>query len=72
MYLVPQHYKCPKCEYECKYSEQDGWTIPTFKAGPVCPKCWGEFVLEFVPIMELAVLKEIKANIEETKNAVPN
>ena len=55
MYILPQPYKCPKCGHEYQYSPHDGHEMPVFNAGPVCPRCWGEFVLSVVPIMDCVV-----------------
>lgn len=66
MYILPQPYKCPKCGHECQYSPHDGHGAPVFNAGPVCPRCWGEFVLSVAPIMDCVTFPRKK---DETPNA---
>ena len=64
MYILPQQYKCPKCGHECQYSPHDGHEMPVFNAGPVCPRCWGEFVLSVVPIMDCVTFPRKKDCID--------
>jgi DNA-directed RNA polymerase subunit RPC12/RpoP len=45
-YLMPQPYKCIKCEYEFTFSPHNQHPAPTtYEQDPVCPKCWHEFIV---------------------------
>lgn len=52
MYVLPRPYKCPQCGHECQFSPQCGHGAPVLNDGPICPKCWGEFVLSVAPVMK--------------------
>lgn len=58
MYRTPQPYRCPKCGFECKYSEDDSdvrrWPAPEFNDGPGCPKCFTEFIRANIGVMVYA------------------
>ena len=44
-YLMPQPYKCIKCEHEFMFSPNDHNRAPfTSQNKPVCPQCWDAFL----------------------------
>jgi len=57
-YQVPMPYKCPKCGLECTYSPHNYHPAPAFQDGPICPKCWGEFIRSVAPVMERVQVPE--------------
>ncbi len=62
MYYAPQPYKCIKCENEFQYSQSNQHSAPVLSEQyesdrgtvqrymPVCPKCWGAFLLKNVGV----------------------
>lgn len=58
MYIIPQEYKCNKCQHEFKYGPHNEWNTPVIEEEeirpngadilthslPVCPKCWKDFI----------------------------
>ena len=61
-YVVPQKYKCIKCEHEFQYSPHHTHPAPVLskdvetdrgtyrQSMPVCPSCWATFLLENIGI----------------------
>jgi len=49
MYFVPQPYKCPKCKYEFKWSQNYDQLGLGF-AEHYCEKCFIKFISDNVPI----------------------
>lgn len=47
MYFTPQKYKCPKCDYEFKWSEHND-IIGLGK--PFCHSCYLNFISSNVPL----------------------
>jgi len=55
-YIIPQLYKCPKCNHEFNWSGQN-MPFP-FNLRPFCDLCYLEWIMNFVPIAE-PIKKEI-------------
>lgn len=58
MYILPQPHECPKCGFVCKYGPDDLFPAPVFDEGPLCPKCYGEFLRANCGVMTLQVVKK--------------
>lgn len=53
MYFVPQKHKCPKCDFEMEYSKDyNPHCTPVTHKGPICPKCYENWLIENLPVME--------------------
>jgi hypothetical protein len=50
VYILPQKYKCIKCDYEFQYSPHNPHPAPSVYCDPVCPVCWDKFIRENVGI----------------------
>lgn len=52
MYILPQPYRCPKCDHQQNYSPHDPHAAPVLSDGsPTCPKCFDRFLRENVGVM---------------------
>lgn len=51
MYLTPRQYRCQKCGFECQYGEHAPFPAPILSEGPVCPKCYADFLREHCGVM---------------------
>jgi hypothetical protein len=52
MYVYPQEVKCPRCEFTCTYGPSDPFHAPILSEGPICPKCYADFLRQHLPVME--------------------
>lgn len=51
MYLMPQPFQCEKCGFECNYGEHDPFGAPVLSEGPICPKCYADFLRAHCGVM---------------------
>lgn len=57
MYILPQPYKCPKCDYEREWTPDSCWPAPVLETEegqkkPACPRCWEKWIAANLGLME--------------------
>lgn len=67
MYHIPRLHKCPKCEFECYYGQDDIFPSPVISEGPTCPNCWEAFVRSSVPVLEVVQPIQTQAHTYSVK-----
>jgi hypothetical protein len=66
VYRVPTPHVCTKCGFEVNYSaEHWQYNVPILDDGPICPRCYGEWMMKTFPIM---VLKSHQEKLKEQKD----
>lgn len=54
VYFVPRKHECPKCKFTMEYSKHHHpYGTPVLDIGPICPKCYGNWLKDNFPIMEV-------------------
>jgi hypothetical protein len=51
MYQIPLEHVCPKCGFEAKYGPHDPFPAPVLSEGPICPKCYADFLRQHCGVM---------------------
>lgn len=51
MYLMRLKYICPKCSFETLYGPHDPFDAPVLSEGPICPRCYANFLREHCGVM---------------------